>query len=59
MTKLFVKPADGLKVRNPRGGHLPAKGAEVTLSPFWTRRLNAGDVVETTKPKNTTPKKEP
>lgn len=47
----FLKPADGLKVRNPdRGGHLKPEGDWVQDSSFWRRRLRDGDVIETTPP---------
>jgi len=50
--KQFVKPADGLKVRDPKSGqHLPAGGAEIDLGPYWHRRLRDGDVVKAAKPK--------
>lgn len=43
---MFVKPAAGLKVRDPDSLlHLPPEGAEVPESQFWFRRLAAGDVV--------------
>jgi hypothetical protein len=44
---MFVKPAPGLKVRNPvTKRHLPLEGAEVPESTYWVRRLAAGDVVQ-------------
>ena len=52
MTKKFVKPADGLKVRDPKTGqHLPNDGAEVELTPYWNRRLRDGDILSAAKPK--------
>lgn len=52
MKTMFVKPAkEGLKVRDPKGGHLPAEGAEVPCNPYWNRRLRDGDVVKASKPK--------
>jgi hypothetical protein len=49
---MFVKPglrqdADDLPlvVRAPNGWLLPADGADVPNSQFWTRRLRDGDVV--------------
>lgn len=57
MDKQFVKPADGLTVRDPaRGDHLPAEGREVALTTYWQRRLRDGDVVPATKPKGDTSK---
>jgi len=51
MNKQYLKPKAGLKVRNPKGGYLPEEGANVPMSPFWTRRLKDGDVVKATAPK--------
>ena len=45
----FLKPKAGLKVRDPEhNNHLPEAGLEVPMNPYWTRRLNSGDVVEGT-----------
>lgn len=47
MSKMFVKPAPGLKVRlpeNPRA-FLPDDGAEVPRDSYWVRRLRDGDVL--------------
>jgi hypothetical protein len=48
----FVKPArEGLFVPNPeRAGYLAAEGEHVPRTPYWTRRLIGGDVVEATPP---------
>jgi hypothetical protein len=44
---MFVKPAPGVKVRDPRSKlHLPEGGKEVPATTYWLRRLAAGDVVE-------------
>lgn len=44
---VFVKPAEGLKVRDPvTMDHLPATGAEVPRTTYWLRRLRDGDVVQ-------------
>lgn len=45
---MFVKPAPGLKVRDPQSKrHLPEEGAEVPDSDsYWVRRLIDGDVVK-------------
>lgn len=49
---LYIKPAKGVKVRDPRSGeHLPETGAEVIKNRYWLRRLGDGDVVETSKTK--------
>lgn len=43
---MFVKPAPGLKVRDPISRlHLPETGKEVPESTYWMRRLAAKDVV--------------
>ena len=43
---MFVKPADGLKVRDEASGqHLPPEGKEVPETTYWLRRLRSGDVV--------------
>lgn len=44
---MFVKPAPGLKVRDPQSmQHIPEAGLEVAdTDPFWARRLRDGDVV--------------
>ncbi|KEA54674.1 MULTISPECIES: DUF2635 domain-containing protein [Mangrovibacter] len=48
---MFVKPKDGLSVRDPvKGSPLPAEGAEVPNTIFWRRRLSDGDVSITEKP---------
>ncbi len=45
---MFVKPAPGVKVRDPHSRlHIPEDGIEVLdTDTFWTRRLRDGDVVE-------------
>ena len=50
MQTAWVKPAPGLKVRDPQTRiHLPSEGAEVTLDgkagTYWRKRIAAGDVV--------------
>jgi hypothetical protein len=43
---MFVKPAPGLRVRDPISRlHLPEGGAEVPESSYWIRRVQSGDVV--------------
>jgi len=42
----ILRPAEGVKVRHPDGRQLAAEGERVTMSSFWQRRLDAGDVVE-------------
>lgn len=41
---IFVRPRDGLVLRMPEGGTLPAEGMEVARSLFWDRRIADGDV---------------
>jgi len=51
---MFVKPKDGLSVRDPvKGSPLPAEGAEVPDTIFWRRRVRDGDVSITEKPVTT------
>lgn len=50
-TTMFVRPADGLNIRDPEtGNYLPKTGQIVPRSSFWLRRLKDGDVVESTAP---------
>jgi hypothetical protein len=43
---MFVKPAPGLKVRDPISFlHIPETGKEVPESSYWYRRLRSGDIV--------------
>jgi hypothetical protein len=52
MPGLFVKPAEGLKVRDPdTRRHLPEEGAAVPRSTYWLRRLRDGDVVAASAPR--------
>lgn len=45
----FIKPAGGLRVHDPLTmKHLPSYGGRVSPSSYWRRRLNDGDVEETT-----------
>lgn len=45
---MFVKPAPGLTIRYPDTPdvRLPLEGADVAASPYWTRRLLEGSVIE-------------
>jgi hypothetical protein len=49
---MFVKPAKGLKVRDPASKrHIPETGIEVPdTDTFWMRRLMDGDVIHATPP---------
>lgn len=51
---LILAPAEGRKVRHPDGRLLKTEGEAVTASPYWTRRINDGDVVAA--PPRKTPK---
>jgi hypothetical protein len=44
---MFIKPAPGLKIRNPQSMlHIPETGLEVSdTDTYWARRLADGDVV--------------
>lgn len=43
---MFIKPKEGLKVRNPETGkHLNKDGEIVKNSSYWLRRLNDQDVI--------------
>lgn len=44
---MFVKPTAGRHVPDPaRGDTLPPEGREVEPTQYWQRRLNDGDVIE-------------
>lgn len=48
---MFVKPAAGRQVPDPdKGGCLPPEGREVVPHQYWLRRLQDGDVVESSPP---------
>lgn len=48
---MFVKPAPGVKVRDPISRvHLPESGKEVPDSSYWVRCLRRGDVVVVSPP---------
>lgn len=36
---VYLKPAEGLKVRHPLGGHLKPEGDHVVVDTYWRRRL--------------------
>ena len=60
--KAFLIPKRGLTVRDPLTLQaLPAEGAEVNLTPYWTRRVADGDVRrrEEAKPSKSTTAKNP
>lgn len=48
---MFITPAPGRLVRDPiTRQHIPESGADVPESPYWLRRLAAGDVVAAAAP---------
>lgn len=48
---MFVKPAPGLRVRDPLSRlHLPDEGKDVPENSYWLRRVRAGDVVRSEAP---------
>lgn len=48
MEMIFVKPLDGMRVRDPMADNavIPPAGKRVTRNGYWTRRLLDGDVEE-------------
>ena len=47
MDLILVKPAPGLKVRDPDSltrAHIPDEGMEVPDTNYWRRRIKSGDV---------------
>lgn len=52
MTDLFIKPAPGCLVRDPRTlTPLDAEGEAKPKTPYWLRRLREGSVVKIDRPK--------
>lgn len=49
---IFVKPKDGLQIRNPDTGYavLPTGGADVIDSPYWRQHQRQGSVELTEQP---------
>jgi len=46
MCKIIIKPAPGLKIRNPINQiHIKSEGEAVENNTFWRRRLKDGSVV--------------
>lgn len=52
MANKYVVPVNGARIRQPerKFAFLPESGANVPLTPFWSRRLAAGDVAEAPRP---------
>jgi len=48
MQTVFVKPKDGLQVRDARGRVIPVEGAELPRTGYVLRRMRDGDLVEAT-----------
>mgnify|MGYP000147355656 FL=1 len=44
---IYVKPRQGLRIRQENGKPLPEDGGQVPLNSFWRRRLRDQDVVAT------------
>jgi hypothetical protein len=52
--RIYIKPAPGVKVRDPEHAqmaHLPDEGKWVNANTYWTRRLMDGDVIEAKPPR--------
>ncbi len=46
MKKIFIKPIEGVIVRNPKSKEiLPKQGLTVDYNTYWRRRLKDGSVV--------------
>lgn len=48
---IYVKPRQGLRIRQENGKPLPEEGGQVPLNSFWRRRLRDQDVVATQAPR--------
>ena len=48
---IYVKPRQGLRIRQENGKPLPEDGGQVPLNSFWRRRLRDQDVVATQAPR--------
>lgn len=58
MTQERLKPREGLLVPNPATGkYLAADGERLELSPYWRRRLAAGEVERVVTPPPSKPAK--
>jgi len=53
MTEQTLKPHDGRRVRHPDGRLLAEEGEAVTLTPYWNRRIEDGDVQPIERPART------
>ncbi|PHJ81961.1 hypothetical protein VF14_18415 [Nostoc linckia z18] len=45
ITRITIRPAEGLQFRDETGFPVPPEGKNVVLNTFWQRRLNEGAVV--------------
>jgi len=51
MSKVLLKPKEGLRVKDPKTMQaLPPEGKKVALNTYWLRRLKVGDVVKCEEP---------
>ena len=48
---IYVKPRQGLRIRQENGTPLPEAGGQVPLNSFWRRRLRDKDVVAAQAPR--------
>jgi len=48
---IYVKPREGLRIRQENGKPLPADGGQVPLNSFWRRRLRDQDVLAAQPPR--------
>ncbi|MDO9236005.1 MAG: DUF2635 domain-containing protein [Aquabacterium sp.] len=56
---MYLKPAAGLAVPDPaRGDVLPPEGRDVEATQYWQRRLNDGDVSQSSAESTQAKKKE-
>ncbi len=58
MSTMVVKPAPGLKIRDPERqfSHLPEDGSSVPMSQYWLHRVRDGDVLVVEQPAPTAAK---
>lgn len=61
MDTVFVKPADGVRIRQPNRNNriMPADGDTVPRNDFYTRLILSGDLVESDPPKVKESKRQP
>lgn len=54
VTKVKVKPKDGVQVRLENGQVMPEKGADIVLTRYYRRRIADGDLVRVESKKTAT-----